>query len=173
MIDHSRGRCSLNVASNSSRSMPVCCMRSLIPSSPRAASNFSGAIGRFCARPTQERAISPCPLRSRSWTVLPTPRLRTGPGTDPPPKMVRRTPARPPAAVGARGLGRPDWAKARRPARAAAVETFEGLVRKKREQSHCGFGHAAASGSRRLRLATRTVLHSVENVEKSHTQLLE
>jgi hypothetical protein len=52
------------------------------------------------------------------------------------------------------------------------IHAFEGLVRKKREQSHCGLGHAAAPGSRRLRLAARTVLHSIQNIEKSHTQLL-
>src|SRR5690242_18334319 len=39
------------------------------------------------------------------------------------------------------------------------IHAFEGLVRKKREQSHCDFGHAAAPGGGGLRLATRTVLH--------------
>jgi len=44
------------------------------------------------------------------------------------------------------------------------IHAFEGLVRKKREQSHCDFGHAAAPGGGGLRLATRTVLHSVQNI---------
>ena len=35
-----------------------------------------------------------------------------------------------------------------------------------------GLGHAAAAGSGRLRLAARAILHSVQNIEKSHTQLL-
>ena len=79
-----------------SRSMPVCRIRSLIAFSPSADSSFCGEMGWLRPRPTHERAISPWPRSSRRARCYPRRGAARVGGGEPPPKIVRNTPARPP-----------------------------------------------------------------------------